>query len=147
MVVISASPAINRQSANFMVHIIMYSQAQQHGTQVCTVKWNTVIDYVLLCLDCCTNLPMNVSLHTVPAEVKAMRLWSDWNIQASRWASKHLDDQTFDYLRIRTEDLVNPETKYNIYRKVARFVGADLNEDQVCCLMRKPAKWMGSHDR
>lgn len=84
---------------------------------------------------------------TVPPEIKAMRLWSDWNIQASRWADKHMDGgDSFDYLRIRTEDLVNPETKYDVYRKVARFVGANLNEDQICCMVRKPARWMGSHD-
>ena len=79
-------------------------------------------------------------------QLQAIRLWSDWNVDAAHWGESHRDEKTFDYLRIRTEDLVNPETKYDAYMKLARFVGANLTPNQVCCMVRRPTKWMGSHD-
>ena len=42
---------------------------------------------------------------------------------------------------------MNPETTFNVYMKIARFVGANVTASQVCDAMRQPVKWMGSHDR
>ena len=50
--------------------------------------------------------------------MQAIELWNDWNLQIKAWAERHRDGVTFDYLRIRTEDLVNPETKYDVLQKV-----------------------------
>lgn len=44
-------------------------------------------------------------------QLKAIRLWSDWNVDIAEWSAKHQDGVTFDYLQIRTEDLVDNETK------------------------------------
>ena len=55
---------------------------------------------------------------TDPTEVKAMRLWSDWNVGSALWSQRHGGDVGYDYLRIRTEDLVNPETKNDVYHQV-----------------------------
>jgi len=45
--------------------------------------------------------------------VRAIRLWSDWNVDVSHWAQQHEGDDNFSYLRIRTEDLVSKEEEGN----------------------------------
>jgi len=77
--------------------------------------------------------------------LKAIRLWSDWNTEVSTWSLAHVDGMTFDYLQIRTEDLVHPETKYDAYRRIADFVGSPYTDEQICCMVEQPAKFMGSH--
>lgn len=77
--------------------------------------------------------------------LKAIRLWSDWNVDVAHWAQTHVGDG-FDYLRLRSEDMVNPDTKYDTYMKLARFVGSKISPQQVCCMVQRPAVFMGSHD-
>lgn len=59
--------------------------------------------------DPCSGLCLHL---TEKPHLQAMRLWSDWNVDIAEWSSRHQDGVTFDYLQIRTEDLVDPQTKY-----------------------------------
>merc|ERR1711988_642640 len=77
--------------------------------------------------------------------LKAIRLWSDWNTEVETWSSSHVDGETFDYLKIRTEDLVHPDTKYDAYKRIADFVGSPYTDEQICCMVEQPNKFMGSH--
>jgi len=42
----------------------------------------------------------------------SMQLWKDANRQVMEYGRSHSNGDTFDYLTIRSEDLVNPETKF-----------------------------------
>lgn len=41
----------------------------------------------------------------------SIQMWNDMNQQAMEWGKSHSDGETFDYLMVRSEDLLNPETK------------------------------------
>jgi hypothetical protein len=41
----------------------------------------------------------------------SMQMWNDMNRQAMEWGISHSDGKTFDYLMVRSEDLLNPETR------------------------------------
>lgn len=76
-------------------------------------------------------------------ERMAMQLWNDWNIQTLDWESKHSDGKTFDYLIMRTEDLMNPTTRLTSLRQLADFVGSQRNDTELCCLSKQKIKDMG----
>lgn len=91
---------------------------------------------------------------------KSMRLWSDWNQQVYQWETyqqqsyqqekqrlaeggEENDDGTgsignlqqhLDYLVMRTEDLIRPETRFEALVQLAEFVGAHITPEQLCCL-------------
>lgn len=106
--------------------------------------------------------------------VKGIRLWSDWNNGIRKWAekqvkeTKHDTDKTFQYLRVRTEDIVSDDVsvKFRAMKKLATFVGSghphhindyhailtrcnetDLSDDAICCLATEGSTFLGSHDR
>ena len=71
--------------------------------------------------------------------VRAMQLWRDWNKQVYDFGmaqgrnfegtrpSKVGSDSsssTFEYLMLRSEDLVDPERKWQVYQVLADFVGS-----------------------
>ena len=74
--------------------------------------------------------------------VKAIQLWNDWNQQLYRWEQDHHNDG-FDFLVMRTEDLLNPSTKGEALQQLADFVGSSLSDPELCCLGRNTIKDMG----
>lgn len=69
--------------------------------------------------------------------VQAMQLWNDWNVQAMEWALQHVDGQSIDYLVVRTEDLLDAQTKYETLARMADFVGSTVTPAQLCCASRQ----------
>lgn len=59
---------------------------------------------------------------------------------------KHKSSE-FDYFVLRTEDLLDPATKYHTIRALAQFVGSEATEEEMCCMAATPATFMGSHSR
>ena len=74
---------------------------------------------------------------------KAMQLWNDWNLQVLQWAKEHSDGETFDYLTIRSEDLVNPQTRFETLVRLAHFVGSTKTVKDLCCMSQKAVKDLG----
>ena len=79
---------------------------------------------------------------------RSVQLWNDWNHQALQWeqhqqqyqqeqlklAENDRDDmQHFDYMVMRTEDLIHPDTRLEALVQLAEFVGARVTPDQLCC--------------
>ena len=87
------------------------------------------------------------------SSIKAIRLWSDWNVQINNWAKSHVstdkDAKSFDYLLLHTEDIVstNVDVKFNAIKDLANFVNSNADDRYICCLARKGSSFMGSHDR
>ncbi len=87
------------------------------------------------------------------SSIRAIRLWSDWNVQINNWAKLHLNKdkntKSFDYLLLHTEDIVstNIDIKYNALKDLANFVNSNADDKYICCLARKGSSFMGSHDR
>ena len=78
-------------------------------------------------------------------KVRPMQLWSDWNADLLEWEKRSSDGDTFDYLVLRLEDLLDPSTKYAQIRRVADFVGSMKTEKEICCLSKQGVRDMGSH--
>ncbi|GKY94600.1 hypothetical protein MPSEU_000425500 [Mayamaea pseudoterrestris] len=76
-------------------------------------------------------------------EVMAMELWNDWNMQALDWERNHNDGKTFDYLIMRSEDMIDPQTRYQSLTQLADFVGSPKTPQEVCCLSRQHVSDMG----
>lgn len=90
--------------------------------------------------------------------IKAIRLWSDWNSDIYEFSKTYQQQlisfqdksKSFGYHVMHTEDLVNDENlniKFNSIYHLAKFVGSSLSDEQLCCLAKKSAHFMGSHDR
>lgn len=88
----------------------------------------------------------------------AVRLWSDWNFQLFDWASRRsalpalaapAASSSFGYLALHSEDLVSSqaEVRFAALLSLARWVGSNATEAQVCCLALADAEYLGSHDR
>ena len=75
--------------------------------------------------------------------VMAMQLWNDWNLEALEWEHSHANGQTFDFITMRTEDLVDPKTKLNSLLHLATFVGLQPLPSELCCMTMKEEKDMG----
>ena len=77
-------------------------------------------------------------------EAKAIRLWSDWNVQAYDYCAKH----KADYQLVHSEATVtdNLHIRFETYRQIAQWVGSSLSNKEICCLAQQEAKFMGSHD-
>ncbi|GMI37782.1 hypothetical protein TeGR_g238, partial [Tetraparma gracilis] len=78
-------------------------------------------------------------------KVRPMQLWSDWNADLLDWERRNADGETFDFLVLRLEDLLDPEERYAQMARVADFVGSPKTREQICCLSREGVKDMGSH--
>ena len=68
--------------------------------------------------------------------VLAMHLWNDWNKQSLQWEQEHAKDSDFEYMVVRSEDLLNPETKLETLARLAAFVGSPLTVTELCELSR-----------
>lgn len=88
----------------------------------------------------------------------AVRLWSDWNFQLFDWASRRSAlpalaaadaASSFGYLALHSEDLVSSqaEVRFAALLSLARWVGSNATDEQVCCLALADAEYLGSHDR
>ena len=64
--------------------------------------------------------------------VKAMQLWNDWNLQVHEWGTRNLDQ--VDYLLMRSEDLLDPEKRFECLQRLAEFVGSNVSVDELCCM-------------
>lgn len=80
---------------------------------------------------------------------QAMQLWNDWNLQVLQWERRQQkqnsndDPKLFDYLVLRTEDLVHPDTRLEALVQLAEFVGARMTPEQLCCLSHQPLEDLG----
>ena len=82
--------------------------------------------------------------NNVTAErLMAMQLWNDWNTQAHHWARKHSDGETFDFLTMRTEDLLSPVTRFDALLQLADFIGSPRSDEEVCCFSQRELEDMG----
>ncbi|KAI2505227.1 hypothetical protein MHU86_9223 [Fragilaria crotonensis] len=100
--------------------------------------------------------------------VLAMQLWNDWNVGLHEWATTekqriadaaaaarllpkirkrnqqdHHYYTSFDYLLVRSEDFLNPETKFQSLQVLAKFVGSTLTNQELCCLSQRQSRDMG----
>jgi hypothetical protein len=91
-------------------------------------------------------------------ELKAIRLWSDWNAQLKQWAMDRVTkfdsipenaEKSFGYFAIHTEDLVdeNKDVRFAAIVHLAKWVGSDISDKELCCLAMQGSKFLGSHDR
>jgi len=91
-------------------------------------------------------------------EVKAVRLWSDWNAQLKKWAQERVDGfdrvsgnagKSFGYFALHTEDLVDDsrDVRYAAIAHLAAWVGSDISPKEMCCMAVRGSQFMGSHDR
>jgi len=79
--------------------------------------------------------------------VLAMHLWNDWNTQALKWEQAHESDADFDYLVMRSEDLVDPEKKFQTLVQLADFVESPMTMEEICCLSKRDAVDLGQSVR
>ena len=92
------------------------------------------------------------------APVFAMHLWNDWNADLYDWERRQLQLQQqhndasslsspsppfFDFLVMRSEDLLNPESKFEALTMLADFVGSPRTPQELCCMRRKAVVDMG----
>jgi len=75
--------------------------------------------------------------------VLAMQLWNDWNTQVLRWEQSHANDADFDYMVVRSEDMLNPETKFEMLARPAAFVGSTMSVQELCNMSRTDAVDLG----
>jgi hypothetical protein len=75
--------------------------------------------------------------------VFAMQLWNDWNTEVMEWERIHADEKSFDYMVMRTEDLVDPKHKLDSLLHLATFVGLRPSPSELCCISIKDEKDMG----
>jgi hypothetical protein len=79
--------------------------------------------------------------------VLAVHLWNDWNLQALEWEKMHSSsdsDGDFDYLVMRSEDLLgDPVKKYESLVRLAEFVKSPMTPQELCCMSREKTVDMG----
>lgn len=80
---------------------------------------------------------------TKPVAVKGMQLWNDWNTALYSWEKQHNNGVDFDFVVMRTEDLLDPVKKFESLLQLADFVGSPLSTKDLCCLSRKAIVDMG----
>jgi hypothetical protein len=76
------------------------------------------------------------------APVWAMQLWNDWNADLYEWEKEHVSPK-FDYIVMRTEDLLNPESKFEALTLLADFVGSPRTPEELCCQSRRAVVDLG----
>ena len=77
-------------------------------------------------------------------DVLAMQLWNDWNTQVLEWERINSNGETFDFLVVRTEDLLNPDTRFDALLELADFVGSPRTKQEICCISERELVDMGS---
>ncbi|CAB9497326.1 expressed unknown protein [Seminavis robusta] len=87
---------------------------------------------------------VNVSLaqNDTNMNVYAMQLWNDWNSQVLAYEKDNVG-KDFDFLVMRTEDLLNPETKFSSLQQLAHFVGSRNSLEELCCQSQQAVVDMG----
>jgi hypothetical protein len=109
---------------------------------------------------------------SLPAPVKAVKLWSDWNVQIQKWAKDQVNSldkelmesnlensllgsttedsiKSLGYFLLHSEDLVSQSVavKFTAMSQLAEWVGSTATEDEICCMAVVDSEFMGSHDR
>ncbi|CAB9502063.1 expressed unknown protein [Seminavis robusta] len=98
-----------------------------------------------------------------------MQLWADWNQQVYQWEQEQVQKQLqqqilreensnvidndsdnsnnnqpqLDYMVLRTEDLLHPDTRLEALVQLAEFVGARVTPRDLCCQSQRPLHDMG----
>lgn len=91
-------------------------------------------------------------------ELKAIRLWSNWNAGLKEWAEYHVKNfssdranihKSFGYFALHSEDLVDDDKniRFAALANLAEWLGSDISEKALCCLAMEGTEFMGSHDR
>lgn len=73
-------------------------------------------------------------LFILSQKVRGIKLWSEWNSDVHEYGIRRNEarDADFEHLTIHTEDLIDPDVKFETVREIAGFVGAnDWTNDQL----------------
>ena len=92
----------------------------------------------------------NKPLSTQKCPSCAIEIWNTFNVEVDDWLhhrkmmaitnTTHNNNinntHPFDYFTIRIEDTISPDinTKYNVFKSLANFVGSPLSNEEICCL-------------
>jgi hypothetical protein len=89
-------------------------------------------------------------------EVKAIKLWSDWNSQLFQWSITQYkqpkittEDSNYQYYVLHSEDILdeNISLRYKTLYNLGLFVGSNISDEELCCLAHSGNEFLGSHDR
>jgi len=87
----------------------------------------------------------NIMKYNSTTPVLAMQLWNDWNIGAYEWEKQEaLSNEKFDFLVMRSEDLLNPNSKAGALKQLADFVGSAITDEELCCQSKYVTSDMGT---
>jgi hypothetical protein len=75
-------------------------------------------------------------------EAMGVQLWNDWNIETLEWEQRHSDGDSFDYLVMRSEDLLD-QNKFDSLVQLADFVGSQKTIKELCCMSQQKLIDMG----
>ena len=75
-------------------------------------------------------------------EAMGVQLWNDWNIETLEWEQRHSDGNSFDYLVMRSEDLLD-QNKFDSLVQLADFVGSQKTIKELCCMSQQELVDMG----
>jgi hypothetical protein len=76
-------------------------------------------------------------------EAMGVQLWNDWNMETLEWEERHSDGDSFDYLVMRSEDLLDETNKFDSLVQLADFVGSQKTIKELCCMSQKEIVDMG----
>lgn len=76
-------------------------------------------------------------------EAMGVQLWNDWNVETLEWEQHHSDGDSFDYLVMRAEDLLDPIKKFDSLVQLADFVGSQKTTNELCCMSQQALVDMG----
>lgn len=75
-------------------------------------------------------------------EAMGVQLWNDWNMETLEWEQRHSDGDSFDYLVMRSEDLLD-QNKFDSLVQLADFVGSQNTIKELCCISKRELVDMG----
>lgn len=76
--------------------------------------------------------------------VLAMHMWNDWNTQSLLWQQLHSHtNSSFEYMVVRSEDMVNPTTKLATLQRMAAFVESSISSQDLCDIANRNAVDLG----
>ena len=73
--------------------------------------------------------------------VRAIQLWNDWNIQVEEYLK--LPSSHIEYMTMRSEDLLNKETRFDALRALSEFIGSPAPPQELCCMVYEGTKDYG----
>jgi hypothetical protein len=91
--------------------------------------------------------------------VKAIQLWSDWNVQVQDWAADYASTlqnadngwfssskREFSYFALHSEDTVSDsvQVRFAALTQLAEWVGSNLNEEDLCCIAIQDVSYIGN---